>query len=523
MHVKFLMIIRNIKDWLLVLPNPNIPTHDKEQLINHLEKYLSLEKVECLFKSDINPISSLSENPFLMGMVLRSMMVESPKPTNSGNTLIRESKELAETRQLEPIQNLPDEIKSQLINARSILTSGRNIILSGPLNTVTVIKLNRQPNQDDDKKDLFLESIITEKLSRSDVLKLKSAIPKPLGIFNINVDDIPTGVLDNLHDKPHVVDDQITAYIYKAPAAYCRYAHTPSSEGGQEVCVEGIGYALTDAALLLRHGLAYSNCLPAFHNTQDNCIWNAFYTLFTDRVLGCTENDYLRRRKFPGTFGAWNGTATERPDYRHSGLSDWADFEPVGEISSYFKDQTDIYDSTKQNLAIANTLFNQILAAVLLYARANGENKDYHWQCTHEIERAAQFINNALSCFLEGYFGEKQSIAHFLGISNETYDTCVVRTATELLYWTANRNNAPHGFAKDIVNHGRLSYQLFSDTSITPNVTGICPTSSYPESMTNCNGEQNLGWHSQHFPLTGLTQLLTLFAGRVLTTQNNIH
>ena len=516
------LLIREIKDWLLVLSNPNIPTHDKEQLIKHIEKYLSLEKVECLFKSDINPISSLSDNPFMMGMVLRSMMVESPKPTNSGNTLIRESKELAETRQLEPIQNLPDEIKSQLINAQSIQTSGRNIILSGPLDTATIIKLNRQPNQDNDKKDLFLESIITEKLSRSDVLKLKSAIPKPLGIFNINVDDIPTGVLENLHDKPHIVDDQITAYIYMAPAAYCRYAHTPSSEGGQAVCVEGIGYALKDAALLLRHGLAYTNCLPAFHNTQQNCIWNAFYTLFTNRAVGCRK-DFLCKRKLPGTFGAWNGTATERPDYRHSGLSDWADFEPVGKISSYFKDQTDIYDSTKQNLAIANTLFNQILAAVLLYARANGENKDYHWQCTYENERAVRFIDNALSCFLEGYLGEKQSIAHFLGISNETYDTCVVRTATELLYWTANRNNAPHGFAKDILNHGQLSDQLFSDTSISPNVTGTCPTSSYPESMTNCNGEQNLGWHSQHFPLTGLTQLLTLFAGRVLTTKNDTH
>lgn len=515
------LIIRDIKDWSLVLPNPNIPTHDKEQIIKYLKKYLSLEKVESLFNSDVNPISSISENPFILGMVFRSVMVENPKPTNFGNTLIRESRKLAETRQLEPIKNLPDEIKSQLINTQSIQTSGRNIILSGPLDTATVIKLNRQPNQDDDKKDLFLESVITEKLSRSDALKLKSAVPKPLGIFNINVNDIPAEVLENLHDKPHIVDDQITAYIYTAPAAYCRYAHTPSSEGDQEVCVEGIEYALTDAALLLRHGLAYTNCLPAFHNTKDNCIWNAFYTLFTDRSLGCEINDYLRRRKFPGTFGAWNGTATERPDYRHSGLSDWADFEPVGEISSYFKDQTDIYDSTKQNFAIANTLFNQILAAVLLYARANGENKDYHWQCTHEIERAAQFINNALSCFLEGYLGEKQSIAHLLGISNETYDTCLARTATELLYWTANRNNAPHGFAKDILNHGQLSDQLFSNTSITPQVYGSYSSSSYPESMTNCNGEENLGWHSQHFPLTGLTQLLTLFAGRVLTTQND--
>ena len=159
----------------------------------------------------------------------------------------------------------------------------------------------------------------------------------------------------------------------------------------------------------------------------------------------------------------------------------------------------------------------------LLYARANGENKDYHWQCMYENERAVRFIDNALSCFLEGYLGEKQSIAHFLGISNETYHTCLARTATELLYWTANRDDAPHGFAKDIVNHGQLSDQLFSDTSISPNVTGTCPTSSYPESMTNCNGEQNLGWHSQHFPLTGLTQLLTLFAGRVLTTKNDTH
>ncbi len=511
------LIIRDIKDWLLVLPNPDIQDHEKEQIISHMEQYLSLEKVECLFNSDINPISSFSENPFMAGMVFRSMIARRPKPTESGNTLIRESRELAEIRQLEPIQNLPQEIKSRLINNRFIQTSGRNIILSDTSDAAIIIKLNRQPNQASDKKDLFLECAITEKLQQSDVFKLRSAIPKPLGIFSINVDDISTEVLENLHDKPHIIDGQITAYIYLAPAAYCRYAHTPSSEGSQEICIDGIGHALNDAALLLRHGLAYTNCLPAFHDTQDKCIWNAFYTLFTDRAIGPSINDFLCRRKFPGTFGAWNGTATERPDYRHSGLSDWADFEPVGEIASYFEDQIDIYDSTKQNLALANTLFNQILAAVLLYARANGDNEDYHWQCKYENERAVWFINNTLSCFLEGYSGEKQNIAHFLGISNETYSTWLARTAAELLYWTANRDKAPHGFAKDILNDGQLNDQLFSNTSTRPKVAGNYWNTSYPQSMMNFNGEQNLGWHSQHFPLTGLTQLLTLFAGRVVS------
>ena len=515
------LIIRGVKDWLLVFPNPNITIHEKEQIISYIEQYLSLEKVESLFNVDINPISSFSENPFTVGMVFRSIIAQSPKPTDSGNTLIKESQELADNRQLEPIQNLPDEIKSQLINTRSIQTSGRNIILSGPLDTATIIKLNRQPDQYKDKENLFLECAITEKIRQSDELKLSSAIPEPLGIFNINVDDIPKEVLENLHDKPHIVDGHIKAYIYMAPATYCRYAHT-SSESGQDVCIEGIKCALKDAALLLRHGLAYTSCLPAFHDTEHNCIWNAFYSLFTNRAMGRSSNDFLTQRKLPGTFGAWNGTATERPDYRHSGLSDWADFEPVGKISSYFKDQTDIYESAKQNLAVANTLFNQILAAVLLYARANGENKDYHWQCINENERAAWFINQALSCFLEGYFGEKQSIAHFLGISNEKYHTWLTRTATELLYWTANHEKAPHGFAKDIVDHGQLSDKLFSNTSIEPKVTGELSYNSYPQSMTNFNGEQNLGWHSQHFPLTGLTQLLTLFAGKVVQIKDNI-
>ena len=514
------LIINGVKDWLLVFPNPNITIHEKEQIISYIEQYLSLEKVESLFNVDINPISSLSENPFTVGMVFRSIIAQSPKPTDSGNTLIKESQELADNRQLEPIKDLPDEIKSQLINARSIQTSGRNIILSGPPDTVTIIKLNRQPDQYKDKENLFLECAITEKIRQSDELKLSSAIPEPLGIFNINVDDIPKEVLENLHDKPHIVDGHIKAYIYMAPATYCRYAHT-SSESGQDVCIEGIKCALKDAALLLRHGLAYTSCLPAFHDTQHNCIWNAFCALFTNRAMGRSINDFLTQRKLPGTFVAWNGTATERPDYRHSGLSDWGDFEPVGKISSYFKDQTDIYESAKQNLAVANTLFNQILAAVLLYARANSENKDYHWQCENENERAAWFIDHILSCFLEGYFGEKQNIAHFIGISNKTYDTWLSRTATELLYWTANRDNAPHGFAKDIVNHEQLSDQLFSNTSISPKVTGVHSYNSYPQSMTNFNGEQNLGWHSQHFPLTGLTQLLTLFAGKIVQIKDN--
>ena len=518
------LLIRGITDWLIVLQNNNISTDDKKQIISHIKQYVLSEKVESLFNDDINPISSFSENPFVEGMVYRSLIARSPRPTSFGNTLIGESQELAKIRQMESIQNLPDEIKSRLINTRSIQTGGRNIILSDPTtDTATVIKLNRRQDQKNDKKNLFLESAISEKLRQSEVLKLKSAIPKPLGIFQINVDDIPPEVLENLHDKPHIVDNQITAYIYAAPASYCRYAHTSSSESGQEECIKGIEYALRDAALLLRHGLAYTSCLPAFHDTEQNRKWNAFYPLFTDIIIYPRNNDFLTQRKLPGTFGAWNGTATERPDYRHSGLSDWADFERVGEIFSYFdEDQINTYESAQQNLAVANTLFNHILAAVLLYARANGENKEYHWQCEYEKARATKFINNALSYFLEGYMGETQSIAHFLGISNETYHRWLARTATELLYWTANRNNAPHSFAKDIENHGRLNDQLYSNTSITPKVTGSRFDTSYPESMTNLNGEQNLGWHSQHFPLTGLTQLLTLFAGKVVMIRSDI-
>ena len=514
--------INGLNDWISELKNRRISTEDKEQIISYIEQYILSEEVESLFNDDINPISSFSENPFMAGMVFRSILAQGPRPTESGKTLIRESQELTRIRQFEPIQHLPEEIKSRLNNTQSAQTSGRNIILTDPTDTVTVIKLNRQPDQNNDLKDLFYESAISEKLRQSDVLKLKSAIPKPLGIFRIYVDDIPKEVLENLHDKPHIVDNHIAAYVYMAPTNYCRYAHTPSSEGGQEACIEGIGYALHDAALLLRHGLAYTSCLPAFHDTGQNRKWNAFYALFTDTVINPTNDDFLTQRKMPGTFGAWNGTATERPDYRHSGLSDWADFEVVGLISTYFDvDQFGIHESEKQNLAVANTLFNQILAAVLLYARANGENKNYHWLCRYENERAVWFIDHALSCFLEGYFGEKRSIAHFLSISNETYHKWLSRTATELLYWTANRDSAPHSFAKDIVNHGQLNDQLYSNTSIKPKVAGSRANAYYPQSMTNLNGEQNLGWHSQHFPLTGLTQLLTLFAGKVIQTKDN--
>ena len=275
-------------------------------------------------------------------------------------------------------------------------------------------------------------------------------------------------------------------------------------------------------------GLMLTSMLPAMHNSTDRRSWQALYDLFGYRH--CAE-------VHPGTLGAWNGTATEHCDIGFNGLRDVGDYEQFGTIRSCFKKSGNEGSAQPQEvgqrLAVASTLCDNVLAAILIRSRLRQQDADYHYSKSEALAETARFIEAVCDHLLSGLAGQSKGEVQ-AGITRQTmaqgpdyYDAWLQRAAFEVVYWSARQpglNSAnitvlgqqkvdhdwQDGWRTHLSEEKNLSARLYNTQEFQP--SGHASASCF----LNPNHEDNLGGGNQVFPLTTLVQGLTSLGGDIL-------
>ena len=229
----------------------------------------------------------------------------------------------------------------------------------------------------------------------------------------------------------------INVFAYQAPVAYARYAHAPATADDipWQRPEQGILRACRDAGYMTGMGLVPTSMLQCLHDTASGRRWVALHAAMNE-----ADNVYS------GTLGAWNTLATEKIDFGHCGMRDLGDYETFGDIQSCLR-QKDTMDycyspNVSQRVALANSICEIILSAVLVRSRLRQGFAGYHYQNPEAIRETALFVESACNGFLSGLmpFGHLQSL---LGRDHHEYQTWLERVAREILYWTALQQGEP--------------------------------------------------------------------------------
>ena len=322
-------------------------------------------------------------------------------------------------------------------------------------------------------------------------------------------------------------------YRYTASADYGRYAHQPHSEADcrWKKPEDAILTACYDMGLFASMGLMLTSMLPAFHDSRTNRSWQTLYDLFGYRD---------QAEMHPGTFGGWNGKATEYCDIGFSGLRDIGDYEQFGAIRSCFRksdnDGTAQPLEVGQRLAVVSTLCDNVMAAILIRSRLRQQDWSYHYRQSEAVADTARFISDVCDRLLTGLAGKGKDevqlgiTAKTMGYTQVQYGEWLQRTALEIVYWTADqpalhsgKSTSPafSGYKKEAADlqdgwvlhlqEGKnLSSTLYDPAEFRPG------WHSFPYNFRNPHEEDNLGAHSSVFPFTSLVQGLTSLGGNIL-------
>ena len=356
----------------------------------------------------------------------------------------------------------------------------------------------------------------------SRLAQMVSALPYDPFFFELDEQHWPVGI-EQWPDKPCIQSrpDQsryINVYRYRAPAGYHHYAHHKESGAGDpwQKPEAGILAACHDMGLMAGLGLPLTSMLPAFHDSMSNRAWCAYHSLLGYQPFG----------SLPGTFGAWNTVATEYPDIGYSGLRDVGDFEPFGAINSILcrKDSSKPVQAVgiAQKIAFANSLCENVLAAVLIRSRLRQQDPDYHIDNPDAVKETAAFIQRACGQFVAGMYAEAERpdlLPALMQFNDFHFQNWLDRATREVVYWTAaqpkyatpdtpafspeqSRWDHSRCYAIDLRNTGRLCPMLYPDQLSKS-------TLQYPEAFHNKDKHLNLGINSTVFPLMSLCKGLT--------------
>ena len=425
-------------------------------------------------------------------------------------------------------ERLPAD-KQPPLHKQGKLTGGRTLRVEQEDGTVLCYKFQKQGEP---LPTLLREGLIHQ-YRRADpdsrLAQMASELPYEPVFFELDEKNWPAD-WPQWPDQPCIQTRQnqsryINVYRYRVVASYHRYAHQQESNDADPYArpESGIVAACHDMGLMAGMGLALTSMLPAFHDTNAKREWAALHSL-----LGYTPEAAL-----PGTFGAWNSVATEYPDISFSGIRDIGDYELYGAIDSVQtrKDLQDYVQPTlvRHKLALANTLCENLLAAVLVRSRLRQQSPDYHIDNSHAVHATMSFIERACQQFVIGMGGQSGSDDLLPALMQSTHDHFQIwleRAAREVVYWTAAQPayespNTPafsaadsqwdhrHCYAIDLRRTGKLCTTLYPNQ---PLKLG----KQYPEDFHNSAGHLNLGANNTTFALISLMQGLTALAAGLL-------
>ena len=517
---------------LALLQSESIPLDEKKALINRLDQchlfssYFHQKQYERLY-SDESPLTYSIANPFLGGLKQTVYSSQFYFPLNPVSNEIQQY--LA--NKLPRFFSEPNEkIKAILKNLENQSICGGRTFKGFYKGRCYYFKVQRRRESLATLAHEGLMHKLCHSRGEGVSLSLKSEVPEFVSWFQIKKSELPAlhkHFTDRLEIDSSGNNPRVNVYCYRASPEYSHYAHTPIDKDDLETSLkrsdEGFLKAAWDIGKLCSVGLIPTSTLPAYHDTHSERRWFAIAALMHS---GLDEG-------IPGCFGAWNTTATDKPDFGVTGLRDIGDTECYGSIHSYFV-HPDVNkqlspNAVNQRMAVCNAVMENLLAMVLIRARLRQHCKGYHYRNPDAMKDTMGFIQNTTEELLKGLFDKKSdstlNLQAVLGTPDDHYQKWLERSAQEILYWTALQPDE-EGFAELKVNGGDYdpddcySRHIDDTQRFCPELYPTMPEQhwlKYPEHFININNKLNLGAASRCFPLVSLMKGYTLLCDRVFS------
>ena len=521
---------------LKLLTWPELPERFRTRLIDFLaglgDPLSGLPKLPLINRH--NPLRPQLNNPMVWKLLWQAHTAQHYEPAcqTDGQVWLRYLKE-----QLPKYLNSPlpliDETLSAPLKTGHIKAKGGRTLQVQVGDTIYYYKFQRK---NEPLADLVREGLIHQfraENAQGAWAKLASDLPQDPHFFALPKTMWP----QQTHRFTDVVEEQkegecewANVYRYTASADYGRYAH---QRGSAAECPftkpeKAILTACYDMGLFASMGLMLTSLLPAMHSAGGGRSWQTLYDLFG-------YNNGMEM--FPGTLRDWNGKATEQCDIGFNGLRDVGDYEQFGAIRSCFEkcsnDGSVQPVQTGQRLAVASTLCDNVMAAILVRSRLRQDDGNYHYKKEQALAETACFIGSVCDHLLTGLAGKgKGQLQPGITRKAETfkthnYDQWLHRAALEIVYWTARQPDLNSGkipalqtvsydpmdsWSSHLRTGRNLSSALYDAAEFQPSLA----LSDYPASFRNFDGTDNLGAESSVFPFITLVQGLTSLAGDIL-------
>ncbi|USE36215.1 hypothetical protein [Endozoicomonas sp. SCSIO W0465] len=334
---------------------------------------------------------------------------------------------------------------------------------------------------------------------------LMSEVPQPVGMKLVPIDQLPVNLLSGFRSELERLPfgDQMYYLVYEFTTRnqdYSTLAHQKDSNGDSTLAEQGLFKACHDLGLWSSLGAAHTSTINAYHNFQEN----------RKELFLCFM--FNSGRSLPGALTGWDSGATDESDWAYSGLKDIGDMEFYPRITSYFDARdTDalLLIGFDQRAAFMSAFVENMIAAVLHYARMHRDDPDYHYRNAEGRAKLGSFIDTAIGAYLSGLMGKQVKTEAYFE-SPEIYRQWLDKTTAETALWTARQDLNTDCFARSLEQTGCYSAEVYPDQKESDD--------RYPKDFTSHNRD-NLGCNNGQFGLTllvrGLYQVAAVLAVRL--------
>ena len=331
-------------------------------------------------------------------------------------------------------------------------------------------------------------------------IRLRSEIPEAVGIKLLPVDRLSAKLQARMTSVPEIVeiDEQRYFVVYEFKTDnldYSTLAHSKADDGSSHMAEAGMIKTSYDLGRWSSLGAVHTSTYKALHGLQ------------LERQELFTVYLFNNQHAVPGSLHGALGSAIAESDWSYSGLKDLGDFERYPEINSYFdtRDAETMLPGYDQRCAFINGFCENMMAAVLHYARLHRDENDYHYKNERAVKKLEGFMEECLEAYLEGLLGQKIQL-HSLFDSKADYRIWQTGMAKETLLWTAIQGQEKDCFARELNQNKRLPEDVYPGTQ-------NC-FYNHPEDFM-FDGEEKLGINNEPFPMTMLIRGLYHIAGEL--------
>ena len=444
---------------------PHIPKHIQTESF-YLDlfsgKYIEWSEIPECFQKKIKPIShtlpllSRTDTPFKFEGTFHHVKELSEEMSKRGLQLSSPY-----YHELLKLQSSPSP---QATSFPRIDNHNLSLIKTGAVFGGRTLKVGRKHykfmHQKETIKSFVLESETALFLLKNKAeLGLRSEIPIPTtpSITKVPISPETAFISKILTDAPKTFTNSSThetspfflVYCYEASDDYATYAYIKDTESDDpyQKSHQGLFKGIHDVARLAKHGMLYTSVLPAYHY-QSAQRWI---------TIGMEA---------PGSMEGWSTSATDFPDYGYSGLRDFGDFSLLGTTTVYLPSLLRYGGACSwvfsQKNALYNTLSENILATLLLFARLHRNDPQYHHKNKAMLESLQIFFKKILFHTLSGYFDNSPpSIYTHMKISEEIYNNWIKISMERFIYWTETQNIEKDCYTRDILTYKKLNETIY--------------------------------------------------------------